>query len=158
LSLEHGVKRLHQSAAQPFKSDGWEDISQGCLLYPKFENSWSLIYNLNEQACSIYVMRALADPGTAPYTELVDRFIQTLKMLPPDSPGMYLVPFTIFLAAAESSEASQHQFFEAALLEHSRRTGFANLPLALNFLKRIWSGSRLPAWTEALTKLPVFVV
>ncbi|KEF51703.1 uncharacterized protein A1O9_12338 [Exophiala aquamarina CBS 119918] len=158
LSLEHGVKRLHQSVTKPYKSDGWEDISQGCLLYPKFESSWSLIYKLNEQACNIYVMRALAEPGTPPYTDLVDRFINTLELLPPDSPGMYLVPFTIFLAAAESSEVTQHELFENVLLEHSKRTGFANLPLALRFLREIWSGSRYLAWTEAFTKLPVFVV
>lgn len=103
-------------------------------------------------------MRALADPGTPPHTDLVDRFINTLKLLPADSPGMYLVPFTIFLAAAESSKATQHEFFEKALLEHSKRTGFANLPLALSFLREIWSDSRSLAWTEALTKLPVFVV
>jgi hypothetical protein len=103
-------------------------------------------------------MRALADPGTPPHIDLVDRYIETLRLLPPDSPGMYLVPFTIFLAAAESSEPAQHQFFETVLLKHSKRTGFANLPLALKFLREIWSNSRHLDWTEALAKLPVFVV
>lgn len=79
-------------------------------------------------------------------------------MLPPDSPGMYLVPWTIFLAAAESSEVAHHQFFENVLLKHYERNKFANLPLALKFLREIWSNSRYLDWTEALTELPVFVV
>lgn len=104
------------------------------------------------------MVRALAEPGTPPHVDLVDEFIETLKSLPKDSPGMYLVPFTIFLAAAESSQANQHEFFENALLRHSQRTGFANLPLALRFLQEIWSHPQRRNWTETLTMLPVFVV
>ncbi|KAK5046149.1 hypothetical protein LTR84_008606 [Exophiala bonariae] len=158
LSLEHGVNRLRQSSSQPFQCEGWEDISNDCLLYPNFQSSWSLIYKLNEQACNIYVVRALAEPGTPPHVELVDGFIKTLRSLPQNSPGMYFVPFTIFLAAAESSQPQQHEFFEQALIMHSQRTGFANLPLALRFLQQIWSQSQHQNWTETLTTLPVFAV
>lgn len=142
LSLEHGVNRLNQSITKPYQCDGWDDIRYDCHPYPNFANSWSLIYTLNEQACNIYVVRALSGVGTPPRVDLVDEFIETLKLVPEDSPGMYLIPFTIFLAAAESSQPLQQEFFQNALLKHSQRTGFANLPVAIRFLREIWSRSR----------------
>ena len=158
LGLEQGVKRLNQSVRKPYTCEGWEDISLYCHLYPQFERSWSLIYNLNEQACNIYVQRALADPGSPSRVDLVNKFINTLTALPPDSPGGYLIPWTIFLAAAESSEPAQHQFFEDVLLKHYKRNGFANLLLALGFLRELWSDPRSRDWPRALAQLPVFVV
>ena len=158
LGLEQGVKRLNQSVAKPYTSEGWEDISLNCQLYPHFETSWSLIYALNEQACNIYVSRALANPGTPSRVDLVDEFIKTLEKLPPDSPGMYMVPWTIFLAAAESSEPAQHQIFEDVLLKHYNRSGFANLLLGLRYLREFWSNPRYRDWAKALAELPVFFV
>jgi hypothetical protein len=129
-----------------------------CQLYPNFERSWSLIYDLNEQACNIYVQRALSGPESPSRADLVNGFIETLEKLPPDSPGIQMVPWTIFLVAAESSESAQHQYFESVLLKHYKRNGFANLPLALRFLRKFWSDPRFRDWPKALAELPVFVV
>lgn len=85
-------------------------------------------------------------------------FINTLKRLPPDSPGLYMVPWTIFLVAAEAPEPDQRQFLEGVLLNHYKRNGFANLPVALRFLQEVWSNQTHWNWAQALTELPVFVV
>ena len=106
----------------------------------------------------MYVLRALSDPNAPPRTDLVDTFIKTLETLAADSPGMYMVPWTIFLAAAESSEPEQQRYFEEVLLRHHKRNGFANLPLALRFLRQSWQNPRSRNWTAALAELPVFVV
>ncbi|KAF5006727.1 hypothetical protein FDECE_6904 [Fusarium decemcellulare] len=134
LSWEKGVARLSQSIPASSNKE-WEEFAFYYQTHPHSQDSWSLVYSLHEQACNIYVTRALERPQCLPRVDLVSRFISTLDNLPSGSPGTHILPWMIFMAAAESSDLIQQQYFEQVLLRSYERNGFANILMA------IWTAS-----------------
>ena len=159
LSQLKGVSTLTMTASvRPSSSSGWECFRSYYRLYPDLSYPLSLIYDLNEQACNIYTTRVLAGPNGAPLTELVQTFKNTLETFPSGAPGEHVLVWATFIAASASVLPEHQQYFTEVLLRHHRRNGFANIPTALEQLRRIWARRKQQDWTKVLPKLEVFIV
>lgn len=159
LSWEKGVARLSQLMPLSYTGkSGWQDLASYWKAHPDFQESWPLINDLHEQACNIYITRALAPLESRPRMDLVNDFINTLDSIPSSSPGAHVLPWTIFMAAAECSEPVQQRYFERFLLEFHKRNGFANIVMAIGCLREIWSRPRSKSWTNILPGLAVFII
>lgn len=139
-------------------TNGWECFKFYYQSHPEFSQSMSILYELNKQACDIYVARALSGPDGPPLVDMVERFIDTMESYPTDCPGEHILVFATFFAAAESVLPQHQEYFTNALSKHHQRNGFSNIPLAINHLKRIWSKCDGKDWTQLLPELRVFVV
>ncbi|OCT44675.1 hypothetical protein CLCR_05755 [Cladophialophora carrionii] len=160
LSQERGVTRLSLTASGGQEAaDGWDCFKSYYALHPEYNQQMSLIYDLNQQACDIYVTRASMGLNGLPSPEPVAKFIRTLELLPPSSPGEHILVFAIFIVASESVLPEHQQYFTNVLLRHHQRNGFANILTALEYLKRSWSErSTIHDWTERLPQMQVFIV
>ncbi|ETI21003.1 hypothetical protein G647_07346 [Cladophialophora carrionii CBS 160.54] len=160
LSQERGVTRLSLTASGGQEAaDGWDCFKSYYALHPEYNQQMSLIYDLNQQACDIYVTRASMGVNGLPSSEPVAKFIRTLELLPPSSPGEHILVFAIFIVASESVLPEHQQYFTNVLLRHHQRNGFANILTALEHLKRSWSErSTIQDWTERLPQMQVFIV
>ncbi|EXJ55454.1 hypothetical protein A1O7_08381 [Cladophialophora yegresii CBS 114405] len=160
LSQERGVTRLSLTASGGQEAaDGWDCFKSYHALHPEYNQQMSLIYDLNQQACDIYVTRASTGLNGLPSSEPVAKFIRTLEMLPPSSPGEHILVFAIFIVASESALREHQQYFTNVLLRHYQRNGFANILTALQYLKRSWNKQgTMQDWTERLPQMQVLVV
>ena len=159
LSRERGVARLRLTASsKQASSEGWDCFKSYYDIYPQYTRQLSLIYDLNQQACDIYVTRASMGSNPTASTEAVDRFIRTLEMLPPGSPGEHILVFSIFLVALESTVPEHQEILAQTLLRHHGRNGFANISTALEYVSERWSGTATRDWTESLPLTKVFIV
>lgn len=118
----------------------------------------SILYELNKQACDIYVTRALAGPTAPPLIAMVEKFIDTMNLYPAGAPGEHILVFATFFAAAESVLPEHRQYFINALQTHHRRNGFRNIPLAIDHLQRLWTERGVKDWTQLLPELRTFIV
>lgn len=118
----------------------------------------SILYELNEQACNIYVARASAGPDGPPLVEMVETFIATMESYPAGYPGEHILVFATFLAAAESTLPDHQEYFVNTLQKHHVRNGFKNIPVAIDHLRRIWLRQDGMDWTRSLPELQTFVV
>lgn len=139
-------------------ADGWQCFMGYYQTSPEYLNGLSAVYELNKQACDIYVARVLAGPNGPPMTAMVDEFVTTLQGFPSDGPGEHTLVFATFLAAAEAALPEHRAYLNQALLKHYQRNGFMNILLALKSLEEIWSGCRDRDWTQYLPELRVFIV
>ena len=118
----------------------------------------SYIYDLNEQACHIYMARVRAGPDGPVLSALVEKFTDIMEMLAPGSPGEHTLVWPLVIAASECTTPEQQQYFAGVLNRLHQRSGFANISAALQHLKRIWSGQTTQDWTNVLPQLQVFIV
>lgn len=119
----------------------------------------SIIYQINQQACDIYLSRSSAGSGHPDaFTTQVDDFVSTLKRLPVDCPGEYSLVWPVFLVALESTTTHQRHVLMDFLTRQYRRYGFTYVTQATEYLALEWEGSKDNDWTKRLTKLEVFVV
>ncbi|KAJ9604731.1 hypothetical protein H2200_010845 [Cladophialophora chaetospira] len=159
LSQERGVARLRLTASsKQAATEGWDCFKSYYSIYPQHARQLSLIYELNQQACDIYVRRASIGPDPTASIEAVNRFIQTLEMLPHGSPGEHILVFSIFLVALESTLPEHREHLANTLLRHRGRNGFANITAALEYVRARWSGNTTQDWTESLAMTKVFIV
>ncbi|KIW63958.1 hypothetical protein PV04_08919 [Phialophora macrospora] len=160
LNQEGGVARLSLTASGGREAaDGWDCFKSYYSLHPEYRQEMSLIYDLNRQACDIYVTRASMGPSGLSSSEPVAKFIRTLEMLPPSSPGEHILVFATFIVALESVLPEHQEYFTNVLLRHHQRNGFTNILTALEYLRRIRSGDcTMQDWTEYLPRLQVFIV
>ena len=143
---------------RPSIANGWEDFRYYYRLYPQFAPPMDLVYDLQEQACNIYVSRVEAGPDTPPMTDLVEQFKKTINALPPGSPAEHTLVFPTFIAALESSVPEQQAFFLDLLQRHYQRNGFANIRSTVNYLEWFWARRSHHDWTELLPDFEVFIV
>lgn len=118
----------------------------------------SIIYELNNQACDLYVGRANETLDGDASIQSVTKFVRTLQKLPPGSTGEHVLVWSVFLAAAESVLPSHQQYLQNFLIRHYRRNGFTNILTAVHFLQSVWAGQIIDNWTEHLPKTKVFIV
>lgn len=158
LSLDEGVQVISQTTAhKPTSSRGWDDFKSYLSLYPEFETPMTLVYNLTEQACAIYMARVAAGPDGPPLVDHVDRLKITMDEFPQGTPLEHILVWTVFIGAVESSTAEQRQYFSNLLWKHHKRNGFSNILRAIEFLPEQWARGRQD-WMERLLELPFFVV
>lgn len=160
LGQAEGIAILSQTSAaiRPSSSPGWEDFTSYYKFYTKHQQTMSMVYNLHEQACNIYVQRAQAGLEGPPLSTEVSNFRATLDKFPPGSVAENILVWPIFLAALESSTAEDQQYFIDHLMAHQRRNGFANILTALSHLKQIWARQNRVNWTQLLPNMQAFIV
>lgn len=157
-SQDAGIARMSLTPTCGQVADGWDCFNSFYGRHPEFAREMSIIYDLNNQACDIYVGRANNTLDRDTSIESVTKFVRTLQRLPPGSTGEHVLVWSVFLAAAESILPSHQQYLQNFLLRHYKRNGFTNILTAVQFLHNVWSGQIRDNWTEYLPKTRVFVV
>ncbi|USP78610.1 hypothetical protein yc1106_05884 [Curvularia clavata] len=160
LSRSQGVEVLsHTAFKRPLDSRGWDDFRSYIPLYPEHHEAMSLICDLMEQACALYIERVALGCGAGPLTERVERLKTTMEAFPTGSPLEHVLVWVCFFGAVESSTEGQHEYFIQKLMLHHQRNGFANITNAIEYLqqRRSKEGTLL-AWHEDFPTLPFFVV
>lgn len=160
LGQAEGIAILSQTSTiiRPSSSPGWEDFTAYYRYYTNHQHSMSLVYDLHEQACGIYVQRAQAGPDGPALTTEVSNFRATLDKFPPGSAAEQILVWPIFLAALESTTVEDQEYFANQLMAHHQRNGFANILTALEYLKRVWSKQTRSSWTQLLPSMEAFIV
>ena len=157
-SREAGVARLSLTPTCGQIADGWDCFNSFYGRHPEFACEMSIIYELNNQACDIYVDRANNTLEKETSIRKLTKFVRTLQKLPPGSTGEHVLVWSVFLAAAESILPSHQQYLQNFLVRHFRRNGFNNILTAVQFLQNVWTGQIIDNWTDHLPKTRVFVV
>jgi hypothetical protein len=160
LGQAEGIAILSQTSAmiRPSSSPGWDDFTSYYNFYKNHQTAMSMVYNLHEQACNIYVQRAQTGLNGPALTEQVTTFRNTLEKFPSGSAAENILVWPIFLAALESTSADDQQYFLGHLMAHHRRNGFANILTALAYLRHVWAKQNTVSWTQALPSMEAFIV
>ena len=160
LSQAQGLAVLSQTSAllRPSKSRGWDDFTALYNKYPEHQKSMSIVYDLNEQVCNIYVQRARSGPNGPPLTDEVNQFRSTLDTFPSGPLSENVLTWPIFIAALESTTPEQQQYFTQRLLAHHSRSGFANILTGVEQLKWVWNNDNRTNWTQLLPDFEAFIV
>lgn len=160
LSQAEGIAILSQTSTviRPSSSPGWEDFRAYYSYYTNHQQSMSLVYDLHEQACGIYVQRAQAGRDGPALSQEVSNFRATLDKFPPGAAAEQILVWPIFFAALESTTGDDRQYFTDQLMAHHRRNGFANILSALEYVKRVWAKQTHSSWTESLPSMEAFIV
>lgn len=171
LSEEGGLARLQRTISEGWEAhNGWDDFRSYYSLYPILSAPMDMVYDLNKQACELYVKRALLGPSEAPLVDLVNRYKSTLQSLPRDHLVEHNgtgrnnimvnkdVAWGTVIAAAESTSPEDQQYFSEVLMDHYRHNGFANLLVAMKHLETIWAQRTMRNWTKLLAEIRVLIV
>lgn len=113
------------------------------------------VYELNEQACKFYVDRA---QGHSQTPEALEHFKSIIKAFPVNSECEHALVWPVFIGALASTTAQDQSFFSEALRRHYRRTGFANILRAIEYLEISWARGTDHDWTTGLSDSPAFIV
>lgn len=121
-----------------------------------------LLYNeAYRRARDIYVLRAQASSGLIDEIEM-DFLVEQLKSLifelDPTTEGAHALVWPYFIAAAESKEDSNRQFFYARLEHIWKTTGYNNVKIALVELKRIWRLQHFQRWTSIMPEIATVIM
>jgi len=100
----------------------------------------------------------MAGPKTPPLTGLVEKFKNTLALIPVGSPVEHTLVWPTFVAACESGTLEHRTFFIDVLIRHHQRNGFGNIPRALHHLRRIWARDSEESWTALLPEPKIFII
>ncbi|CBY01031.1 similar to C6 zinc finger domain containing protein [Plenodomus lingam JN3] len=118
-------------------------------------------------ASEIYIHRATTelndDPTPSPIGDssqhsAIQDLITLISQIPPTAPGAHTLIWACFVAAAETSDPQQRQFFVDYMLAIYERTKFRNIPLGVQSLERIWSRKGNQRWTQCLSELSKVLV
>ncbi|KAH9872740.1 hypothetical protein J1614_005134 [Plenodomus biglobosus] len=114
-------------------------------------------------ASVIYIRRATTelsdDPASSSSIEddsqqpLIEDLVMRLSEVPPTSPGAHALVWVCFVAAAETADPIQRQFFVDYMLGIYERTKFRNITVGVQSLERIWSRRGNKRWTQCLSEL-----
>lgn len=144
-------------------------LSNMLIFHPTHSRTISIIESAIRQAYDIYFYVSSSSSTPASTDSTTDAFIpialealrKTCLQLQPDTPGHHTLVWVYFIAAAESRDPSQRDFFVDRLISIFERTRFNNIPIALATLENIWaqqSDSRW-RWTKVLPKaMPLFII
>jgi hypothetical protein len=138
--------------------DGYDELRSYYTFYPDLSAPMSTIYDLNKQACTLYVARALCGPAGPPLTAMVDKYRLTLRSLPTGSLAEYAVAWGTFIVAAEATSTEDQEYFLDVLFKHYQHTGFASYLKAVGCLQSIWSQDTFKNWPALLAQIRVFIM
>lgn len=133
---------------------------EGCLeflrfcsrLHPEHRDLVSHLYELISVACTVYVKRATQNPPPQETEPLVERCRLLTEKMDGYSEimGHYLLGWSYFILAAESSTDRHRQFWIKRLRVLYRSTGSLNILRAIEQAQRIWAVQSEVRWTTLL--------
>ena len=92
------------------------------------------------------------------YTDL-ERLKQMVLPITPSNPGMHILPWVYFIAAASSQDTQQRSFFSGRLLEVYQKTRMNNILVAVKRLEQIWLLQPNGEWAREPTFIsPVLII
>lgn len=110
-------------------------------------------------ACEIYRQRAESEGPHSGSTTLISHFRDRVVDVNHNAEGAHALVWSYFIAAAESTESEDREFFAARLRALYSRTRFRSISVAMDNLARIWSVSNTQRWTEVMPEVcPVLVM
>lgn len=132
-------------------------VTQEVVQYPEYSNAAELIQSAYNQACHLYLHRAINNVPMEKTAALVQQLEETIEHVPEGSPGEHGLVWVYFIAAAESSTQRHRNFFRDRLLHIYNRIGFSNILRSFKILDGIWQDSN-SKWTNVIMQLEqVFV-
>lgn len=156
MSEDDGVQRLTQEA-QPLVN-----IIEKEYDTPASASVVVLLYNeAYRQARNIYLFRAEARSGVVDevrMTQLVEQLRFMLLELDPTTEGAHALVWPYFIAAAESRDEANRQFFYARLEHIWESTGYNNVKVALVELRKIWTKQRFQRWTSIIPEIATVIM
>ena len=159
MSQEEGVAILSLTTTiKPPVSKGWEEYLSCCKVRPDLDHTMSILYDLSQKACDVYISRINAGPDSPLLQNLVDDFVRTMHSFPAGNPAEHALVWSVFLVAMESSDITQQAFLRSFLVRQqvSKRAG--NIGKALEHLGARWERRAYKDWTRCLTSFEMFVV
>jgi len=124
-----------------------------------------LLYNeAFRQARDIYLLRAQANSCVIDesHETRMRQLIQQLKLLlaelDPTTEGAHTLVWPYFIAAAESRDECDRQFFYKRLEHIWTTSGYENVKVALVELERIWQMQRLQRWTSIVPRIATIIM
>ncbi|RDW91970.1 hypothetical protein BP5796_01364 [Coleophoma crateriformis] len=138
-------------------ADQIQFITQEVVQYPEYAEAAELIQSAHDQACDLYLHRAINNVPVEKTATLVQQLQDTIEPVAQGSPGEHGLVWVYFIAAAESSTQSHRDFFRNRLLHIYNRIGFSNILHSFKILDGIWQDSD-SRWTNVIMQLEqVFV-
>lgn len=156
LSQDDGLRALMSQADESF-----DCLTYYTRLYPEYAPAFDIIANLRRQAFNIYLQRVLCtgeDDMEDYHSQNVETFLRTLRKFPQGLPGEHILIWSCFIAASESRDVAQQQYFRQFFSKQYIRNGFANIPKGLELLQKIWSRSSNRDWPALLPEPQVFIM
>lgn len=102
------------------------------------------------------------DETYSPIESMPDRIAHIrglFEQVDPSAPGSHTIVWPAFIAAAESREEDNREFFSSILRRLWRSTGYANVLRGLDALPALWERQgRGQRWTAALQELKTVVM
>lgn len=166
LSEDAGIHIISSDAETGRMFDCLNHCLQRCPEHPEVVE---IIPDLVRQACEIYLSHVRLDalgldsPDTiAMYVsesiDRVQRFKETLEAFPPGAPGEQVLIWACFITASSCLLEEHKAFFERFFMRQYGRSGFRNLEMGLNSLRKIWARSLTERWTTLIPQMMLFVM
>lgn len=166
LSEDSGIQIISSEAETKHMFD--------CLNYclqrsPEHPEVVEIIPCLVRQACEIYLSHAryevlgptLFDTIAMRVSDSIDRvqrFQDTLEAFPRGAPGEQVLIWACFIAASDCILEEHKAFFENFFMRQFARSGFRNLEMGLDALRKIWSRSLTERWTTMIPQTMLFIM
>ncbi|KAF2823620.1 hypothetical protein CC86DRAFT_297738 [Ophiobolus disseminans] len=145
---------------------------QNWLMYEKYEAEsinariFDQVRQCFDDACTIYIRRATSSSSFSPspqantdshyntaQSRTISDLISRLSSIPPHTHGAHALVWPCFVAGAEAEDPAQRAFFVAYMNAIYARTGFRNIPVAVQGLERVWRRGGGRRWTEWLPEV-----
>ncbi|RYO52417.1 hypothetical protein AA0116_g11778 [Alternaria tenuissima] len=109
-------------------------------------------------ACDIYMgtaanVNAISTFPDSIQTHLIQRLIDKVSKILPDTRGAHALVWVCFVAGAASTDQSQREFLVHCMEHIYTRTQFRNIPTAIQSLRNIWARAYGERWTVCLPRL-----
>lgn len=118
----------------------------------------SIVADIIQQACNIYLLRARNSLSHSLSYELVEQFLAAQHACPEGSPGEHVLIWAIFVVAAECSSPQHRVLFVNKFRRYYQRLGFSNTLKAIELLEKIWSISDGQRWTSFIAQRHILII
>lgn len=102
------------------------------------------------KASQIYINRATLNEGQP---LLLEDLRHIVSQVHPDEPGSHALVWVCFIAAADSTDPEQRQYFMDRMNRIFAKTRFENIRTAVRSLPGIWRQQDSGRWTKDLIRL-----
>lgn len=105
------------------------------------------------EASKLYTRRTMTESERRDTLETLRRLVHQVD---PEAAGAHALVWVCFLGAAESTDEESRRFFTDRMRHIYSKTGFRNIPAAIESLKKIWAEKHSSGWLSEAS--PVLVM
>ncbi|KAF4972761.1 hypothetical protein FSARC_731 [Fusarium sarcochroum] len=127
---------------------------------PQYSHSLGMVPDLVRQACEIYLNQVAFDSRAQSTPQVrarrviesirrVQHFVDTFEAFPENAPGKQVLVWACFVAASDCRLADHKEWFSNFFLSNYARSGFKNLTLGLDALRKVWARKPEERWMDS---------